>query len=661
MASEHLTFYPLVSSSVKSNLRCYFVKHFLRPLVGCFVLATVAGIGFAEASEATRPKPSVIYVYDARPLNQLDLKRAENARSLWDTLHVLAALQGLANREHPQFYLLYCSGFGVETDAFWLDWLRNQDGWLGQAEVRKLGSVEEAIAAFRSRFAGLVVYDPAVPATSNLASTAAGCDNLLPVRYDATPGSMFLRLTQTLHLPVKLWLVQPDGATRFTGRGTLPELPLKSSGSAKADVYRWGIERYVKTGKCDPHYLAFYLDSFWLQHPTRCQADMHTLSNHDYFIARKSFFFDLSPWGDELPNDDPGQALGEDRRVFLELLRALHETTRGGLVKVGGFPPWPYKYTLQSQPPGKHDGVPTEWEFGRLISQFNGYMEADAAGLGAMANASFYQHYPLARSYLQPNAKSGLAAWRARGLVDGQDQLTPRLYVGHYVGDYDSPSWLYKAVPAFFRDSARGQVPLAWAFDPNLSDRCPQALAFAYRLASTNDFFVAGDSGAGYLNVRSLSVRPDSGLPSGLEPWVAHCRDYYQRWGMTITGFMLDGSGGAATEQEFQAYRAFSGDGIGTHFEKAAGLRAGIPTCPERDLPDSVAAAVEVIAQLASARPQTPGFLWARSILKSPGWYLQVAQQIRSKHPLLAVEFVDPYTFFGLIRLESQHGQSRSK
>ena len=95
--------------------------------------------------------------------------------------------------------------------------------------------------------------------------------------------------------------------------------------------------------------------------------------------------------------------------------------------------------------------------------------------------------------------------------------MAPKLYVGYYVGDYDSPSWLYKAVAAFFSDPQRGQVPLGWAFDPNLADRAPQALAYAYRHATTNDFFIAGDSGAGYLNPRALTVRPDSKLPPALE------------------------------------------------------------------------------------------------------------------------------------------------
>ena len=99
---------------------------------------------------------------------------------------------------------------------------------------------------------------------------------------------------------------------------------------------------------------------------------------------------------------------------------------------------------------------------------------------------------------------------------------------------------------AFFRDPARGQVPLGWAFNPNLADRAPQVLAYAYRHATTNDFFIAGDSGAGYLNARALTVRPDSRLPSGLEAWRAHCQRWYARWDMTITGFVLDGAAGVA-------------------------------------------------------------------------------------------------------------------
>lgn len=598
--------------------------------------------------------PKVVWTYDARPLRALDLKDPAQARQAWDTMHALAALQGLVNREAPQLYLLYCREFGVETDLFWLDWFRGEDGWLKAAELRPLPDLDAVFAQFRSRFDGLVVYDGRVPATSAIASTAAGVERLLPVRYDAATNSLYSRLVLQKSLPVKLWLVHQDGTPLFTGRDPVPGLTAPLSGSAKIDAYHWAMERYLKTGRCGVGVGAYYVDAFWLTRPTQGGPDMHTLSNHDWFIARRAFFFDLAPWGDEAPVDDPSQTVGADKQCLLQVLRGLYENAGGGIVRIGGFPPWPFKYTTHGNA-GRHDGVPTEWEFTRLISQFNAYKEADAAGVGGMANASFCQHYPLQSRYPQPNPKPALADWRARGFVDSDGRVARRLYVGHYVGDYDAPSWLYKAVPAFFRDPRRGEAPLGWAFDPNLADRAPQAMVYAYRHASTNDFFIAGDSGAGYLNPRALTVRPDSGLPSGLARWEEHCRSYYARWDMTITGFILDGASGASTELEFAAYQRFAPDGAGTHFESGPALHGRLPTCPERDLPDSAEAAANVIASRAKAARNGPAFLWARSILKSPAWYGDVSRLLRERHPEASVEVVDPYTFFGLIRLHMEN------
>lgn len=615
------------------------------------LLCLLSGASVFGADRSPAAAPAIVHTFDARWLNHLDLRSPTNATLVWDTLHALSAIQGLANRPSPRFYLFYCSEYGVDTDQFWFDWLRQEDGWLAKSTIRSLTNLEQVVQAFRGSLKGLAVYDPAVPATAIAASTAAGCEDLVPVRFDPSPGSVYDRLANQMKLPVGLWLVEPSGKSRFTGQGTIPDSDEPSSGSAKIDVYRWALRRYLASGKVAPGFAAYYVDSFWQQHPTQGGPGMHTLSNHDYFIARQSFFFDLSPWADETPNDDPGQRLGLDKECLLQVLHALYVRADGGIVKIGGFPPWPFKYTAHSRPPGKHDGVPTEWEFGRLISQFNAYKEADAAGLGAMANASFFQHYPLAGGYPQPNGRPSVSHWKARGLIDASGKVAARFFVGHYVGDYDSPSWLYKAVPAFFKDPARGRVPLGWAFDPNLADRAPQTLVYAYRHATTNDFFIAGDSGAGYLNPRALTVRPDSGLPSGLEKWTDYCRRYYRRWDMSITGFLLDGAGGASTEHEFKAYQAFSPDGAGTHFEKGPAVHVGIGTCPERDLPDDAAAAAAFIDKAAKQRGEDePGFLWARSILKSPGWYVEVSRLLAEKYPEAKVEVVDPYTFFGLIR-----------
>ena len=140
--------------------------------------------------------------------------------------------------------------------------------------------------------------------------------------------------------------------------------------------------------------------------PSPGQWDLHTLSNHDYFIARRAFFFDLATWGDETPVDDPSQTLGLDRQTFLQMMAALNRKAPNRMIKVGGFTPWAFKYTNHPGAGGKHGGVETEWEFARLISQFNGYMEADAIGLSCNGQRLLLHPLPAqgALSAAQPKA-----------------------------------------------------------------------------------------------------------------------------------------------------------------------------------------------------------------------------------------------------------------
>ena len=615
-------------------------------VLGVFGLSQVATAQTATAQTA----PRTVYSYDARPLRTIDWKQPQNARIEWDAIHVLSALQGLVNRKAPRFYLFYCQEFGVDTDQFWMNWARNEDPWLSKTRIVPLPTIENALQQFRRDYQGLVVYDEKVPATSSIASTIAGVENLLPIRYDLTPGSLYLRLTKGLKIPIRRRLINADGTSLFTGRGKVPGLNEPTSGSAKIDAYRWAITNYLENGRTDAHYAAYYVDAFWFNLPQNGGPDLHTLSNHDYFIAHRAFFFDLSPWADEAPNDDPTQKLGSDRETLRRILRALYKQAKGDIIKIGGFPPWPYKYT--SFTGGKHGGVETEWEFTKAISQFNAYHEADAAGLGAMANASLWQHYPLKARYAQPNPRPNLTDWKAKGYILPDGSVAHKSFVAHYVGDYDSPSWLYKGVAAFFGDKTRGQVPLGWSFDPNLSDRAPQAFVYAYQHATKNDYFLSGDSGAGYLNARALNVRPDSGLPSGMEKWVAHNQKYFGLWDMDITGFVLDGAGGASTDQEFAAYKKFSPKGFGTHYEKGPALHVGVPSIPERDLPDDVEKAAEIVANDAKGSDQKANFQWRRSILKSPDWYLQLSTLLAQKYPDARVEVVDLYTLFGLIEYQ---------
>jgi hypothetical protein len=92
----------------------------------------------------------------------------------YDTLIFLTTLQGIVNRERPQLY-----------DAFWLQKYREADqpyGWLSETEIVELPSLSAVLELFADQAEGLVLWDPAVPATLNVATTMAGVEDLVVLR-----------------------------------------------------------------------------------------------------------------------------------------------------------------------------------------------------------------------------------------------------------------------------------------------------------------------------------------------------------------------------------------------------------------------------------------------------------------------------------------------
>ncbi len=75
------------------------------------------------------------------------------------------------------------------------------------------------------------------------------------------------------------------------------------TGSAKCDAYLWAKAEFLDTGLCDAGYLAYYIDYFWTtvaKNYSKQPYDINTVSNHDYFIAHRAFFWDLDVWPDEV-------------------------------------------------------------------------------------------------------------------------------------------------------------------------------------------------------------------------------------------------------------------------------------------------------------------------------------------------------------------------
>lgn len=599
-------------------------------------------------------------------LYDLHYTRELNPMQAFAHAHLVSALQGLVNRPEPRLYVRFVHGHpelskrlpgGVDDiDSFWLKRMRAPEGWLDECTVRTIDSLTDLLEHFSYAYDGVVLWDTAVPATSNVASTIAGADNLLPIPCCNELASLHRQLVAGgPRLPVKV-----DLRGLFSGRGPIPGTGLSSSGSAKCDAYLWAIHHYLESGKCDPTRLPFYIDAWWAKKPgAGGDLQNYTLTNHDYFIAHRGFFWDLDVWPGEAPVDDPQQKPGTDATTLHRLLAAANRATGGRqLIHVGGFTPWAFKYTSFGQAGGGHEPVATEWETAKVLSAYNAYLDADALGLGALANASFLQHFPLPRRYAQvlPYTPAEL---KAEGLLDDDGKPAARNFLLNYVGDYDSAAWAWNSLALAWEAPARGRVPMAWAVNPNLALRVPPLFEHIYRTRTANDVFMAGDSGAGYVNPTMLTgaERP-SGLPDAGEMWASHCGAWYGRFGLKFTGFVINGAAGPMTAEAERLYRDFSPDGI-INQQPTPGLPVPhladdlVPAfVMEADL-DELEAAVKEIRKRESpvgAAERKPNFRAFRQILKEPGWYAALHRALNPPGEPAHWVFCDPHTFGCLAR-----------
>ncbi|HON91657.1 MAG TPA: GxGYxYP family putative glycoside hydrolase [Sedimentisphaerales bacterium] len=607
-----------------------------------------------------KARPPAIKLFDLGYTLKIDANNRQHVRMAWDHCHTVAVLQGLVNREGPTLYLRFTESQHRKqnVDDFWLEKLSKPGQWLHGRPVERIDTIADLVRQFRSHIRGLVVYDPNVPATSNVASTIAGAESLLPVRYDPAEGSLYRLLTSEITLPVVRRLVNPDGTSLFIGRGTIPGTDHPSTGSAKCDAYLWMKHHYLDAGRCDGAYGAYYLDQYWIQKPRNTVLNHHCLTNHDFFVARNAFFFDLGVWGDEKPIDDPKQEMGTDLETLKALLRSAYE--HGGrerMIHIGGFVPWAHKYTTHGDAGGHHDPVPSEWEYGKVISAYNGFMDADAVSYGAMVNASFFMHFPLRPEYRQ-NWVTREDLTR-RGYLDDQGRVKfdGREFLIFYVGDYDCAAWLYQRMMDIWDDPARGQIPMMWCISPVLDRRAPMAMDTMRQTATPNDYFAAADNGAGYCEPGMLQEpRGISGLPSGLDAWARHCKTFYDRWGLSITGFIIYGHGPALNEAGLDCYASFSPNGIVPSHGPAALLHKQMPVLRfDHDVNegDPAEAARHVVDRIARRRAEGyPPFHWFRNILKTPSWYVKTYNQIREMNP--RIELLDAPTFFELYRIHLQ-------
>ena len=223
-----------------------------------------------------------------------------------DVTRFVVSLQGLVNRDYGKTHqsLIYLDV--TESDKFWLDYTMSENKSFHGMALLPVKNIDEFTELFAPQIAqcGIIWWDQSVPATANVAATVCGLEGPLPVRYTDEADS-FAAYLQQKGVAVKQSLVGMFGKD-----GSVYQNGFVSCGSAKNDAYRWAYDNYFH--RCSSRYIAYILDGAGCVPGTVFEKNApdsayNCLYNHDYYLTRRCFFFDLTCVDVERPCDDPDQ------------------------------------------------------------------------------------------------------------------------------------------------------------------------------------------------------------------------------------------------------------------------------------------------------------------------------------------------------------------
>lgn len=550
----------------------------------------------------------------ARPLYTFTLEQAATPGA-YDEAMAVASLQGVINRTGPELYILSSTNFHPRQ---WLGLLSRDGRWLEGRRQRAVPDLTALVKLADKRLKGAIVWDPAVPATINVAATGAGVRDAVVLSPELAG-----RYLDKWHLPVL-----EDLRGKFTGAET---------GSKKNDAYRWAIREFLDRGLCSAHRLCLFEDAF----SARARGDAGYVVTRDWAVKNRAFVFDLSPWGDEAPADDPGQRIGLDLETYKMILAAtLRQSAGREMTEMTGF----FAQDKYSDLPGHHSrhlGVPTEWESVWLITPYNCYQNTISSDC---FNQSLHCQAPRRPLHQHPPAIP--------------DPLEKKSYICFFMGDYDSATPLYEYLPRFWNDPNRGKIPLDWGIDPSLLETYPDLMAYYYETATPADTFTSDASAAGYMN-------PNRVAEKYLPLFVRHNQKFFREADMTIAPMVLDQDQPSPAVKD--AFQQFAPGGYATIVANVLGARGNYPppqvwkgmpimellndACNSTNSTDIASVMANVIQWRGGPKP---GFYLFRTDWVGPTTVITAFEMLQRRHPELKCEALGPREFFALYKKSLQ-------
>ncbi len=535
-----------------------------------------------------------------------------------------ATIQGLYNPDAEHKLYLLDSSTSASSDT--LNTMSDGDRWLSKVDRVSIGSnMTKLLNLAKDNIKSVIIWDPNVPATVNVATTMAGVESgivMSPAQYEAYAND----------LPADVNVISLVG--KFTGAET---------GSAKNDAYRWAIREYLATGKCSTAYICSLEDAFG--------RNIRNTYARDVAVREKAFVFDLSPWSDEVPKDDQTQKLGTDLETYMMILETLQQV-RGttSVTEIIGFFPG-NKYSDSGNDDvwqSKYKGTQVEWEYAYLFTPYQCYWNPSAE---YAMNITVHSTYEISEPLYQNRPEEDIE------LNDSEDMV----YMMIVMGDYDSIGSFYTKMTVNWENRYRGKLPLAWSFNPNLIDHYPDIVEYFYKTATPNDYFVSNVGGAGWYNPSRVEDTEEQ-----WEMWLAHHLKYFNLTDMSVSPDMWDFDAFSPMAEKYITQYATTGAGTLIANQLGHSTTGAKPTtphvaengsvldeiCNRFDRNDPVKCAKEwkvEINKRDNSREGHATFMSCRCVWSTPEYLYICITELQKLFPDKEIKVVDPFTYYRLL------------
>lgn len=555
-------------------IRCFVVCCTLSLVFGTASASAHSSTGSTQKSQISWPASQALPSFAS--VKHLDVANVLDAPG--DTRLLLATLQGIVNRAEPRIYLLENEEEGKLT---WLKDLRvpyvlHDDVWT-------------IVKKYKNELKGLIIYDPEVPDSINVATTLAGLKDAvvvspeLAVKLQAAPYK--LKIVQDLRgkfkdrLDAYTWQYEQlwDKITHRMLVGLSPNVSIKIPAglpesfvtiAQETDPIRdasnkaaYDLDLTSFLGK-EAVYLRFddaFTQDGWgsAVHEVIIKADGRTIAQ---FIPgtpeEEAFLYDRQD--SQVSAGDGGHRFADNGRYFVykftppagtrELTATVYmwnqyKVSAGNIQPLSSEQKEPYGYLRDYAVANKAMVFWLEVNdpkqralFEKIMSDvkpgtpYLGWFSNDVEGeFSSVEVASNHSVYVLAADWFSNlTVFSGTKIQPSRAKSSPQPKLNNKIYVTYTFSEGDNFQYNQHRMRILWDDPARGEVPINWTSSPLLYDAAPAILNYYRQTASANDLIIAGPSGAGYFY-------PAAWPESTFADYLKQSYKYMQKSGMELT------------------------------------------------------------------------------------------------------------------------------